>query len=357
MNFSSCNPQRAVLLGMILFLACSVAQAAETEKRAKHSHSAAGLSGLTLTNGVGMIEVRGETRDDIAVEILYQVRAKKIEEAESVIERFTLGMREDGDWLVIMPLFDGEDFGGRKPRGLGKVNLRIDILAKVPRDLRVTATVTSDLLRALDLTGGATLGATSGDINLERIEGDLVTTQTSGDLSLDTFDGILRANSTSGNMTLRDLRAEVTLVAISGEIDAKGVEGTLEINNKGGDILLQDIDGPATIVSSFGSVEVIEARDLLQVNTSSGEIFVVGVGYAGQAISLASSSGNIEVEVRPEAALNIGLNTSTGSIRARLPLEIDDVSRTRLLAKMNNGKDLLEIVTASGDIRIHIMED
>jgi len=319
--------------------------------------TAEGVKGLVVENMSGYLEVRGEERADIQLEIQYRVRSRKAERAERALSLLTLAAVRDGEWLRLGPRYDSEVPAGRVEELIRRVSVRIDILALVPEDIALEASVSSGDLKVLDLARGVQITTTSGDVEASRIEGYCDLSLTSGDLFIEDLTGDLTVHSTSGDVELRRVGGDVRVHSISGDVRAEKVGGGLNAQSNSGDLAAIGIEGDVTLASNSGSVLVEDAQGLLRANTSNGDITVLGAGHPGQALHLASSSGEIEVYLRQEASFYIDLNTTLGGIRCRLPLSIEDVSRRHLAGRMGGGESPLHVVTASGDIRIELMEE
>jgi len=346
-----------IALSLMLAAASPRARADELRRDLTRDHPAAGIERMEIQNPAGLIEVLGEPREDFSFEIRFRLSGRKGVDTQSLLDRLGLAMESANGLLKVTPTFEGKALGGSLWGPLQDVRLRVDIVARSPRRMALTAAVTSGDLRIQDLEGDAALSATSGEAAVNRLGGDLMLTSTSGDLELQDLKGRVDVTTTTGDIVLRRMARNVWVHSLSGDINVEGVTGDLDVNNVNGDVAVDDVGGKTTLASSSGQILAEACAGALQINSSSGNITVISEGGAGQTLRLVSASGSVEVLLGAQAAFNLDLNTATGSIRCRLPLEVRDVSRRNLAAVLGGGGKPLKVVTATGDIRILRQED
>jgi len=347
-----------VALGLAAALIAPAAlRAAEVRKESSRELPAEGIRGLRVQNPAGLIEIRGETRPDFLLEAHYRLRADKESFAKELLDRMDLGVEEKAGRLVVFATFDGEALGSRRWTVLRETQTRVDILVRSPKEMGVEAGVTGGELRVQDLEGDAELSATSGDVEVLRLGGDLLLNVTSGDVRLDEIGGRVNATSTAGRIIARQIGASAWLQSLSGDVFVADVDGDLDIQNLTGGISARNVEGALSVNSSSGEITLELPGGPVRANSSSGNITLRTLAPAGQSLNMASSSGLVEVILLESSSFDLDLNTSTGSIRCRVPLDLQDVSRRNLRAIMGRGGPALQVVTASGDIRILQQEE
>ncbi len=346
-------------LGLLLAfcLAASVATAAEIKRNESLTLAAAELVLLGIQNSVGQVVVIGEEREDIELELLYRVRSKKLDQAQLVLEGLKLGSRREGGRLLLSPEYLGKDLARFREGPLRQVKVRIDIQASVPRELSVEASITSGDLFVSGIAGGVRTTATSGEVHVEDLLGDFQANQTSGDLIIERVAGDLLVQTTSGDVKLEQAGGEARVHTLSGDLVMEGLASSLTVDCLDGDIWARSIAGAIEVTSASGDIYLETAPGSIRINSSSGLLELVDVGYPDQSLDLTSSSGSVEVRLRPDPALRLELSTSLGVIRCRLPLKVQDFSLHRLTGVVGAGGGLIRLVTATGDIRIGTMEE
>jgi lia operon protein LiaG len=138
----------------------------------------------------------------------------------------------------------------------------------------------------------------------------------------------------------------------SGSIDASAVRGAILASAGSGRIELEQAgEGDVSIHSGSGGVRVRGVRGGLDVSTSSGSIRAQGEMVRDW--RLEASSGEVTVELPPEASFELDASTSSGSIDCERPLTVTGrISRKNLRGTVGSGGRRLAIETSSGSIEI-----
>lgn len=351
---------RPLGLALLVGALAATAGAGEYKRNETRTYSAAPLTSLEVRNPSGRVEMIGEDREDLHLDVLYRVRGRSGDQAMDLMGQLGVEIAPDEDRagrVLVRPLLDGKPLfsrGAKLPRGY---SVRVDLQLRVPRRVAVEAAVTSGLLEAQDLAGGAVLGATSGDVRARRLSGEMVINLTSGYLDLQELRGPLTISVTSGGMRLADHEGDAEITCFSGDAELNDITGNLTVSSISGSIAVNDVTGRLRANTTSGDIRVTRAESSVWLRTSSGFLELLDAGREGQSIDLASSSGDIHVTLRKTASLRVDVTTAIGAIRCRLPLEIETIARKRLVGVLGGGKEDARIETASGDIRILGTED
>lgn len=176
----------------------------------------------------------------------------------------------------------------RTPRSFRRFGIGVRV--EVPEGSQLAARLhrgsvsTSGVLTSLRAATG------SGDIEVERVNGDAVVSAGSGDLRLGHMSGRLRARSGSGR------------------VEVSGLEG----------------DG-AKVTTGSGDVQLGVVQADVHAKTGSGRV-AVSEAASGR-LDLATGSGDVSVAVRPGVGAEIDL--ASGSGQARSELEVADRAPAR----------------------------
>jgi len=146
----------------------------------------------------------------------------------------------------------------------------------------------------------ASLEASSGDVVVEGLTGDLVVRSSSGDVILRSIDGSIDAEVSSGDIELEDVTGDVRAQASSGDVTATGLTaGSLRLRTSSGDVEAQLDAAPESIdaEASSGDVTIMVPDD--------------GTAYA---VEGESSSGDrrISVAADPDSPNHARVHTSSG---------------------------------------------
>ena len=193
----------------------------------------------------------------------------------------------------------------------------------------------------------------------------------SGDLRLTGVRGPVKLSTGSGDVTAEDLGADAALSTGSGDILLRNLQGRVETSTRSGDIHIQQAKGDVRASTGSGNVRVEDVGGRLTTETGSGDIEVDGIGAdlrmtAGSGSltvrgnparstfwELDTGSGDIELEVPPNASFRLYARARSREIDTGLPMVIEEESRRELRARIGQGEGRVEVRTSSGTIRIH----
>lgn len=297
----------------------------------------AALVDLDVAIAAGSILIAPTDGDLYEIVAVLEARAATEAQAQQELERVVL---EHVDALEGDVLHLGASIGMREepapaPGVPQLVNL--DLGSMVRADIRVLVPV--------QLAYDATAGAASGDITTHGLRGPGFSFSTaSGDIELDGLNaGRLEADAASGTVTLTDLLAEsLELSTASGDVVAKGL-----------------VARSADISTASGSVLIDGAIDSLDASTSSGDLELDLAPQASGAYDLSSASGSIELNLPADGrGYAVEAGTASGDIDVDLAdgevIEAEE-RHVEAATKGFEGFDVQTVIdasTSSGDIGI-----
>jgi DUF4097 and DUF4098 domain-containing protein YvlB len=178
----------------------------------------------------------------------------------------------------------------------------------------------------------------------------------SGDVTAEGMKAGIDVETGSGDVRLRDLAGDLRIHTGSGNIDAKGAAGPFEARAGSGDIRIEETSqGDVHVETGSGNVEVRGVDGGLRASTGSGDIQIDGRPTSNW--SLKTGSGNADLRLPGEAAFDVDLSTSSGSIVVGQPVtttiqgRVEDAHKT-IRGKVRGGGPEVAVHTGSGDIRI-----
>lgn len=358
MNGAPFRTKGAALLLAVWAVALQGAAAAgaeQVEEREAVTRAAAPDVAVEITNLKGEVLVQVWDRPEVRVEAVKTARARNEERAKRLLRRVKYDVEGEGRRIQIEARHATER--GESDSWLGAFfgggeGAWVDLLVRLPRGASVEVSSTSGDIDVRDLAGPVRIEATSGDIvvmNIERevevdctsgsvevadVRGNLTVHTTSGGVTVEDVDGRLEYDGTSGDLRARDLRGGAALTSLSGDVTCAGTRGAFEVSTSSGDVILRDHEGTLT------------------VETSSGDSQVHLLPPVRGAYRVEASSGSVTIELPPGADCQLDISTATGALDVRMPVEVKEVSRHRLVAVAGGGKATLLVTTASGDVRI-----
>ncbi len=224
----------------------------------------------------------------------YRVKVKQVEEA-GIIELSGLGeweARSSFEYSIIIPT-------------------NCNIIAK---------TVGGDI-DAEKIFGEVSLVTLGGDIELYHLTGKINARTSGGDIDVNYTEGIVAVNTSGGDIEVEQVAGEVSANTAGGDIDIESIQGNVNVSTSGGELTFEDIVG-ATLsgITSGGSIEGSRIQADIDLHTSGGDIELDDLTGT---IEAETSGGDIEIEqVYGSAKLitsggDIIVNGLRGSIRAK----------------------------------------
>src|ERR1035438_1867563 len=185
--------------------------------------------------------------------------------------------------------------------------------------------------------GGSHTG--SGDQTVEGLKGNVELESGSGDLKLARLTGEMRFQTGSGNVRGREL---------SGPLRAKAGSGDIEIDETGA--------GDVDIRTGSGNITVNGINGGFHAEAGSGDIHAKGAPK--NMWSVRSGSGNVNLQVPSEAAFDVDLSSSSGSVTVGHPVNTTVQGRIQWPRKTAEGKvrgggPIISEHTGSGDVQVN----
>ena len=252
---------------------------AEQTERVSETYRVGPGGALDLQNIAGDVRVTGGTGQDIRVEAIKRVRDRDADDARQTLADLRVEITRVGDRVEVRTQY---------PRSRGRVSAQVDYTITVPAGVSVA------------------VKTVSGDLRLERIDGEVRAESVSGDVDVTAAPRLETAKSVSGDVTIRDIRAASTLSlgSVSGSVTARNVVArSLEISAVSGDIDLAGLE-----------VERLEAKSV------SGGVEYTGVLASGGRYEISSHSGDVRVYLSGDTGFELDASTFSGSIRSDLPV-------------------------------------
>lgn len=178
----------------------------------------------------------------------------------------------------------------------------------------------------------------SGDQRVEGMTKGAELESGSGDMSLENLAGAVRLHTGSGNVVAREIAGPVNAEAGSGDI-------TVEEKSRG------DVE----VHTGSGNIEVRGVNGAAQVEAGSGDVTLEGAPTASWEVR--TGSGNVGVRLPSDAAFDLDVSTSSGSLDVGHPVTMTIQGTVRehprtVSGKVRGGGPLVRVHTGSGDVHI-----
>jgi DUF4097 and DUF4098 domain-containing protein YvlB len=184
----------------------------------------------------------------------------------------------------------------------------------------------------------------------------------------------IRAHTGSGDQNVEGLKGNVDLESGSGDLRLARLTGEMRFQTGSGNVKGRELSGPAKIKAGSGDVEIEEmgAGDV-DIRTGSGNITVSGIngGFHAEAgsgdihgkglpknmWSVRTGSGNVSLNVPIDAAFDVDISSSSGTVNLGHPVTTTiqgriQESRKSVVGKVRGGGPTISVHTGSGDVQV-----
>lgn len=184
----------------------------------------------------------------------------------------------------------------------------------------------------------------------------------------------VRAHTGSGDQDVQGLKGNIDLESGSGDMKLARLTGDLHFQTGSGNVRGHELAGPLRAKAGSGDIEVEEtAQGDVDIRTGSGNITVKGIdgGFRAEAgsgdihaqglpknlWSIRTGSGNVHVNVPSDAAFDVDVSSSSGSVTMGHPVATTvqgrvGESRKSVVGKVRGGGPAISVHTGSGDIQV-----
>lgn len=251
----------------------------------------------------GSVTVNGTDDDRIIVEAVKVIHASNRQEAEEVADHIEIKLREEESKISVQTnhltmLNRSQSFWKKVLGGGSAEHVEVHYTISLPFDCSLA------------------IKSMSADIELSNIEGKI---------EIENDFGRTYGEFLIGDMTIRQTGGEIDLRWVEGDIRMKSTTSKIFINQVRGAIDLTNHSGNVTIQTELDS-----PRDYF-VETSSGTInFLVP----------SSASGELKVD------------TQSGEISSKMPIEIDAIDKRKLVGRFGDGGPRISLSSSTGDVAI-----
>lgn len=178
----------------------------------------------------------------------------------------------------------------------------------------------------------------------------------SGDQTIEGMQAGVDIETGSGDVRLSDLAGDIRIHTGSGNVQARGASGPFEARAGSGDISIEEKSkGDVRLETGSGNIEVRGVDGGLRASTGSGDVRVDGVPASNWSVK--TGSGNAELQLPQQAAFDLDVSTSSGSVVVNHPVSttvqgrVED-SRKSIRGKVRGGGPEISVHTGSGDVHV-----
>lgn len=351
------------IIGMIaLFAGGAALGAVEREQDSTMTIPVRGERVVTITNSRGDIHVIGQPgRTDVLIEYRKTVKAKDDAEAARLFAMLKLAVTRDAKSIKVSARYPEET--DRERSIIGYImqrypSLDLEVTVTLPSGLDVSAITSSGHIELTGVGGSAEVSSASGDVGVSALGGELKASTASGDLNVSGVGGDATLTTASGDISADQIKRNAIVQTASGEVEMTGVGGDLTAASVSGDVT---DEGVARVVFSgtSGSAKFTGVRGGVTAAVTSGDVTVEAEPGSAANYEIRTSSGEIVLRFvkKLPGGFIVKARTTSGEISVNLPIEVSKVNRHELAGVVREGKSLVVVETASGDVTVTEAEE
>jgi DUF4097 and DUF4098 domain-containing protein YvlB len=178
----------------------------------------------------------------------------------------------------------------------------------------------------------------------------------SGDQTIEGMHAGVEIETGSGDVKLDNLAGEIRIHTGSGNVQARGAAGPFEARAGSGDITIEEKSkGDVHLETGSGNIEARGVDGGFNASTGSGDVRVDG--NPANSWHVRTGSGNAELRLPQQAAFDLDVSTSSGSVEVNHPVTTTvqgrvEEARKSIRGKVNGGGPEINVHTGSGDVRV-----
>jgi hypothetical protein len=338
------------MLGSVALAGCALTEGFEYSGTSSTTEvvPAEGIEVVEFRLGSDDLEVVSKEDTEIVLIIKKTWKANDREYGEGLLDEVEITIERDGEKLVVERK---EDLITDTWDMMTKGYVSVDIIATIPPGLELDIETGSGDVDLGDRDGVVTVSTGSGDVLAGEISQDFEMETGSGDLQIGMVNGLCKFSSGSGDFTGKGVRGQVEISTGSGDVDVDMVTGSVKVSTGSGDVGVGRLEGSLHVKTGSGDLVVHDHDGEAEIETSSGDVRLRSNSAKGL-IDVDTSSGDVDITLYNTESVAVDLGTSSGVIRTKIPLVVEEAVRSRLLGRAGAGDLKIDVSTASGDINI-----
>jgi DUF4097 and DUF4098 domain-containing protein YvlB len=259
---------------------------------------------LILRTDFGSILVKTGQNDRLGCQVRLQAYTADAAEARRYFGSFELTLRSaDGTSYLT-----GKSVHERHR----SLRMNAEFLIVVPAEFNLDMETQAGDVDVERLEGELRARTAGGDIRTGDVSGPVKVGTAGGSIALGNIGQRLEASTAGGNIRVGSVRGNANLDTDGGEIVAGRIEGEVRARTAGGDIVLRGASGPVIAQTAGGQIQIGDCGGTVRAETDGGNIRLAG---ARGMVNAESAGGSIHL-FRLQSAVRA--NTAAGPILAEI---------------------------------------
>ncbi len=193
----------------------------------------------------------------------------------------------------------------------------------------------------------------SGNITLEKTEGNRKVITTSGSIKLNSGDGDSFVQSSSGAIYIKGSNGAISAKSISGNIKIADNSGTKDLGTSSGTIIVDHSSGDIYAKSVSGAIKIDSLEGNCKLESVSG-VLTLDIQKLKDTITMNSTSGDIKLKVPGTSAFGIKADGVSGRVRTNFD-DLITIDQNKNHASGSVGENIetsIQLNSVSGNISV-----
>lgn len=267
--------------------------------------------GIHIYNPKGGIQVVGEKRQDILVEVNVTVQGEELSLLERYLEAIQL------TWVVGDETLEIQLQEGWKPDCLK--NQQVHFLLRVPPDLLLDLSNGSGMILLQGMNQGAFVHSSErGQVLLEGITGDLLLDLHTCSFIIQDIDGSIRGEIQHSQGTLQEITGPLFLESKHNSLTICQINGPVNINSHHDTLEICHLQGESQLTSSHSQLFLSNLEGAVEAHLNHG---MLELKQIASPVDITSSFGTVNLLLLSEVdGYQFHLSTHFGMIESSIPL-------------------------------------
>ncbi|NLP12759.1 DUF4097 domain-containing protein [bacterium] len=233
---------------------------------------------LTVDNMNGDITVQGGG-DQVIIHADLHVEVLTREELDRIVNAEKAAFQQQAGGIMITS-------GGTQS------NVVRHLMITLPEKFNLLLKARRGDIQVERVSGQIQLHSAGGDVSLKETGGAIEVKTAGGDLIFDGVHGSLRASTAGGDVDLKNIFSEAIINTAGGDIELLNAKNKIELSTAGGDLVLQKISGSLKAETMGGDITLTDVQGgSVQISTMGGDI---DVANCRSALQISTHGGDIE---------------------------------------------------------------
>ena len=307
------------------------------------------INSVVVTTSAGGIAVSGKSGEAPRVEVYIKGNNDKELSKEEIQKRldeyYNLDISVTGHEVraIVKNKHDGGDWDWKK-------GLSISFKIYVPQQSNTQLTTSGGGISLDNLSGTEDFKTSGGGLSIDKLSGKIHGVTSGGGILVSNSSETIDLSTSGGGIVAKNCDGDIKLHTSGGGLKLEYLKGTIHAYTSGGGVEGDNIEGELITSTSGGGIDLKDMDCSLSASTSAGSLNAQ-MKQVGKYLKLASSAGNINIELPAKQGLDLDLRGDKVN-QSQFNGFNGDWDKDHVKGTVNGGGAPVTAGASSGDINI-----